>query len=94
MQEPRPLTLDSTATLPGGQQMWAVAFQELMPALADASSLHASYSLGNSSVRIYAPDQGFLDCTLADAECWRQPALSGFTQGHDSGPWCKSCCDM
>ena len=83
MKEPRPLTLDSTATMRRGPQMWAAAFRELMPALADAPSLHGSYSLDNSSVRIYGPDQGFLECNLADAECRRQSALSGSTAGHD-----------
>ena len=83
MEHP-PLTLDSTTSTPGGPQLWAAALRELMPALADAPSFHGSYSLGNSSVFIYGFDQGFLDCKLAGAACWRPSVMSGSTQGHDS----------
>ena len=79
-----PLTLDSTTKMPRGPQLWATAFRELMPALADVPSLQGSYSLGSSSLYVYGSDQGFLNCNLAGAECWRQSALFGSTQGNDS----------
>ena len=79
-----PLTLGTFVTMPRGHQLWAAAFRELMPALADGPSFHGSHSLANSSVHIYGPNEGFLDCNVAGAECWRQSALSGSTHRHDS----------
>ena len=79
-----PLTLDSTAKVPRGPQLWATALQELMPALVDVPSFHGSYSLGSSSLYVYGFGQGFLNCNLAGAECWRQSALFGSTQGNNS----------
>ena len=79
-----PLTLNSTAKMPRVPQLWGTAFRELLPAVADAPSFHGSYSLGNSSLYVYGSDQGFLNCNLAGAECWRQSALSGSTRGNDT----------
>ena len=84
VKEHPPLTLGTYATMPAGHQLWAAALRELMPALADAPSFHGSHSLANSSVHIYGPNEGFLTCNVAGADCWRQSALLGSTYGHDS----------
>ena len=83
VKEHPPLTLGTYATMPAGHQLWAAALRELMPALADAPSFHGSHSLANSSVHIYGPNEGFLTCNVAGADCWRQSALLGSTYGRD-----------
>ena len=69
--------------MPVGHQLWAAAFRELMPALADMPSFDGSHNLANSSVHIYRIDEGFLDCSLAGPECQHQSALFGSTHGHN-----------
>ena len=86
MKEHPPLTVDSSAAAPRGHQLWAAAFRELMPGLADAPSFHGSHSLANSSVRVFGPGEGFPDCDWADAECQHRSTLQNPTQGQDSQP--------
>lgn len=84
MKEHPPLTLDSTAATPRGHQLWAAAFRELMPVLADAPSFHGSHSLANSSVRVFGPGEGFPDCDWADAECQHRSTFQDPTHGQAS----------
>ena len=84
MKEPPPLTLDSSAATPKGHQLWAAAFRELMPGLADAPSFHGSHSLANSSVRVFGPGEGFPDCDWADAECQHRSSLQNPSLEQDS----------
>ena len=83
MKEHPPVALDSSAATPRGHQLWAAAFRELIPGLADAPSFHGSHSLANSSVRVFGPSEGFPDCDWADAECQHRSTLQNPINGQD-----------